>query len=217
MTSRLTRMVKPNRAQKILALSCLIWIGLVLLGLSRVWIYGNTPGVSGNAPSSWPGDSTIKRNNLPTLLLFIHPHCPCSRSTIGELAVLMARVQGKVAAHVLFVKPREFGEEWTRTDLFDSALAIPGVSVSIDASGTEANRFESSTSGQAILYDAQGKLIFQGGITAARGHFGDSAGVLSLQAILNGEEGLTETPVYGCPLRKDQPQNKPEEFCSGNH
>ena len=208
---------KLNRVQIILTLLCVIWIGLVSLGTSRVWIYGNTAGASGNAPSSWPTDTAIKRNGLPTLLVFIHPHCPCSRSTVGELAVLMARVQGKVDTHVLFVKPEEFGEEWARTDLFDSALAIPGVSVSVDASGIEASRFQSSTSGQANLYDAQGKLIFQGGITAARGHFGDNAGLLSLQAILNGADGASETPVYGCPLQKDQPQHKPEEFCSGTH
>lgn len=129
----------------------------------------------------------------------------------------MAHVRGKVEAHVLFVKPKEFGEEWAKTDLFESALAIPGVTVSIEESGAEALRFHSTTSGQVILYDSQGRLTFCGGITAGRGHFGDNPGRLAIESLLNGRQVGADTSVFGCPLQKDQSKKHPEAFCSGEH
>jgi hypothetical protein len=39
----------------------------------------------------------------------IHPHCPCSRASIGELSILMAHSRGRLAAFVVFVEPPGFG------------------------------------------------------------------------------------------------------------
>jgi hypothetical protein len=102
---------------------------------------------------------------------------------------------------VLFVHPDAAPADWEKTDLWQSAAAIPGVSVFTDTNGVEAQRFGAQTSGQTILYDAQGKLLFQGGITAGRGHEGDNAGEDSIVALVHGEEPVVrKTPVFGCPL-----------------
>jgi hypothetical protein len=51
-----------------------------------------------------------------------------------------------------------------------------GVTVRADKEGTEASRFQGTTSGHVIPYDVHGKLLFSGGISSSRGHFRDNAG-----------------------------------------
>jgi len=149
-----------RKSRTVFLLACVVWLVAVGYGLRLVWAYENLPGRSGTPPTTWPTGSTIKRTpGLPTLVLFIHPHCPCSRATIGELAILMAHSQGQVNASAVFVKPDGF-EEWEKTDLWSSAADIPGVKLSVDENGVEAKRFQSETSGQIALYSAQGKLLF---------------------------------------------------------
>ena len=58
-----------------------------------------------------------------------------------------------------------------------------------DDDGAEARRFGAETSGQTLLYDEHGALLFSGGITGARGHAGDNAGRASLVALLNRGSG----------------------------
>src|SRR5206468_5995539 len=92
-------------------------------------------------------------------------------------------------------------EEWAKTDLFDAAAAMPGVEVHIDDGGKEARRFGSATSGMALLYDASGRLVFNGGITSARGHAGDNAGSAAIIAALQGDAAVrNQAMVFGCQL-----------------
>ena len=200
-------------------LAGITWLGLVGGGLHLVWRYENSPGQSGMPPTKWPTESAIKRSpELPTLVLFVHPRCPCSRATIGELAILMAHSQGLVNANALFVKPANVDQAWEKTDLWNSAMDIPGVKVTNDDNGVEARRFRSETSGQVSLYSAEGKLVFSGGITGARGHSGDNDGRAAILSILGtGKSPRTQTPVFGCPLVKETSNKPSEEFCNVRH
>jgi hypothetical protein len=120
---------------------------------------------------------------------------------MGELASIMAHSQGRLSAYVLFIKPQGFSDDWEQTDLWQSASEIPGVTVVLDTDGREARLFDAATSGQTVLYDRDGHLLFRGGITASRGHFGDNAGQASIISIVNAEiPDRTETSVFGCPL-----------------
>jgi hypothetical protein len=200
----------------LLLLACVTWLGLVGVGLRFAWGYENSPGRIGTPPTKWPTESAIKRRpGMPTLVLFIHPHCPCSRATIGELAILMAHSQGLVNANAIFVKPAGFGEAWGKTDLWNSVTDIPRVSVTTDDNGIEARRFGSETSGQVVLYSAEGRLVFSGGITGSRGHSGDNDGRSAILSILaTGKAQRTETPVFGCSLVKDGSSEQSEKFCN---
>ena len=113
----------------------------------------------------------------------------------------MAHSQGRLSAYVLFMKPDGFSDDWEKTDLWQSASNIPGVKVILDSDGREARLFDAATSGQTALYDRDGHLLFRGGITSSRGHFGDNAGQASIVSIVNAEvPDRTETSVFGCPL-----------------
>jgi hypothetical protein len=202
-----------------LLLACVVWVSTVGYGLSLVWGFENSPGRTGTPPTKWPGNSEIKRTSgLPTLVLFIHPHCPCSRATIGELAILMTHSQGLVNAKAVFVRPADFAEAWEKTDLWSSATDIPGVSVTTDDQGVEARRFGSKTSGQVALYSAEGQLLFSGGITGSRGHAGDNDGRTAILSLLaTGKSAKTETPVFGCPLAGETSNKESKESCDAFH
>src|SRR5882724_1733252 len=116
--------------------------------------------------------------------MFAHPRCPCTRATLGELELVMARCEGLLNAHVVFIRPDSTTEDWPRTGLWRRAAAIRGVTVHSDDAGLEARRFGVETSGHTLLYDRRGHLLFQGGITAARGHSGDNPGRSALVALL---------------------------------
>src|SRR5881409_1281761 len=89
------------------------WLALVVVGLGILLRYSLTPGRQGDPPSVWPAASRIDRPaDGYTLVLAAHPHCPCTRATLQELAVIMTRCHGRVAARVLFVEPEGFSEPW---------------------------------------------------------------------------------------------------------
>jgi hypothetical protein len=181
----------------------LLWFAAVGAGLSMLWNYENAPGVvAQSAPTSWPAASGIHRvPGRPALVMVLHPQCPCSRASVGELALVMARVQDVTTAHVLFYKPAGVPANWHQTDLWSAAAAIPGVQVSVDADGVEAARFGIATSGHTLLYDSQGALQFSGGITSSRGHSGDNAGRAAIVSLLQQRvPDRRSTSVFGCSL-----------------
>jgi hypothetical protein len=191
---------KKNRL--LLIATGVLWLFMISTGIGFLWQYESTPGVAAAAPDHWPAASRIQRApNHATLVMLAHPHCPCTRASIGELSRLMTQAQGRVTAYVLFVKPPDFSAGWEQTDLLTSAAAIPGVTVVRDDDGVEASRFHAATSGQTMLYDPAGKLLFSGGITSARGHAGDNAGRAAIVSLLTTDVATQrETPVFGCPL-----------------
>jgi hypothetical protein len=120
---------------------------------------------------------------------------------MNELAQIMAQVQGKVRAYVLFLKPQSSTTEWDDTDLRQSAAAIPGVTVVSDLDGVEAHRFGAETSGHTLLFDSTGRLLFSGGITESRGHSGDNAGESAIVSLVNNHTAnRAKTFVFGCSL-----------------
>jgi len=190
----------------VLAAFGLLWLAIVGLGQRTMLNYDYIAAPPSAPPAKWPADSKIPRvAGLPSIVLVAHPHCPCTRATIGELALLMTRVHGQASAVVVFVRPPGVPENWEKTDLWRSAARIPGVTVLGDADGLEAARFGAQASGQTLFYSASGDLQFSGGITASRGHSGDNLGRSSLVALVTtGESATNHTSVYGCSLQNPE-------------
>jgi hypothetical protein len=179
-----------------------LWGILVVLGLRILWSYKSTPGEFGRPASAWPAASQLKLDpTRPTLVMAAHPKCPCTRASIGELARLMSKVSGQLKAYVVFIRPVSLPEGWEKTDLWQSAARIPGVTAVRDDLGQEAALFGAQTSGHTFLYDVRGNLLFSGGITAARGHAGDSAGQDLVLSLVRGNKNQGATAaVFGCGL-----------------
>jgi hypothetical protein len=143
-----------------------------------------------------------------TLMMFLHPRCPCSRASLRELDRLLGAAPKALTAIVVMIEPPGAGQGWAETDLLASAKAIAGVRVIVDERGQIAERFGARTSGEVGLYDEQGRLLFQGGITPARGHEGDSLGREAILLLVRHQPAGSCSPAFGCPLVSTS-QNRP--------
>lgn len=182
-------------------------------GIRALSHYENTPGRVGVISQVWPATQIERAADRPTLVMLAHPHCPCTAASVGELAQIMARLQGRIAAYVLFVKPKGAGRDWDDTSLRRSAEAIPGVKVIFDPDGAEAHRFGAETSGHTFLFGADGRLLFSGGITASRGHSGDNVGESAIVAVVNHQAPtISQTLVFGCSLA-NRSETQPVALC----
>jgi hypothetical protein len=198
-----TNLGRVNRRRKpFLCFTIGLWLAAVAGAFGTLSRYSFSPGAPGNPPVKWPMASRIPLNRQHiALIMLVHPQCPCSRASIGELADLMAKSEGRISAYVLFIRLPGFADSWVHTDLWENARQIPGVTV-ISDNGREAHLFGAATSGQTLVYDRRGRLQFSGGITLARGHWGDNAGVNAVVALLGtrSQSGTATSAVYGCPL-----------------
>ena len=164
--------------------------------------YEFTEGRDPHAPAHWPAASRIPRTEgQPTLVVFAHPRCPCTAATFDELDAVIATAGSGTRVSVLFFTPADAGEDWTEAPSVSQAAAIAGVNVIADGSAREARLFNALTSGRTLLYDPNGELLFDGGITGSRGHTGENAGAATLAALLAHETSARATaPVFGCPI-----------------
>lgn len=113
----------------------------------------------------------------------------------------MAQSGDRMRAYVLFTQLQGTAAAPEELELWQSAANIPGVTVLSDEDGIETHLFNAATSGQTVLYSAAGRLLFSGGITESRGHFGDNAGAHAIVELVNNEvPNRAETSVFGCPL-----------------
>lgn len=179
-----------------------LWFVAVVGGLAGVAIHANRAGIPARAPSTWPTDSALARDTArPTLVMLVHPKCDCTRASLAELTKLMTRAAGHVTAYVVVMRPGGVADAWEEGQLQKTASHIPGVSVVVDRGGVEVDRFGAETSGQTLLYAADGTLTFSGGTTIARGHEGDSPGVAAMLAAIGGDhQAPAAAPVFGCEL-----------------
>lgn len=183
-----------------------VWLPIVGFGIRTLLAYSFTAGRPAAPVETLPRGTPVRPvSGHASLVVFLHPQCPCSRASIGELALIMARSREKVETTAFFYLPASEPEAWAHTDLWREAAAIPGVHPVIDRQAAMARTFGAFTSGQTLLYDSSGHLVFSGGITAYRGHSGDNAGRDSIVAWLqDGATPRTRTAVFGCSLMGEQ-------------
>lgn len=190
-----------NCRRNTLSVFIVLWLAVCSFGLWILLKYQTTSGKASSPPARWPAGSSLSLSaGRNTLILFAHPHCPCTRASLDSLDWTMTRSRGKIAAYAVFFKPSTFPKDWEETDLWTKARAIPGVKVLSDENGSEARRFGVETSGESLVYDSNGRLMFHGGITGSRGHFGDNPGRDAVISIVQGRAEQKESPVFGCSL-----------------
>ena len=178
------------------------WLVCAIAGLSVLWAYENAPGTPARPSPHWPSTTSLQlANGRPTLVFLAHPQCVCTRASLAELREALARATNRPKTYVVFLKPSSFAEGWEKSGLWDMAVSLPDTTVVRDDDGREAQIFGAATSGQTFLFDAEGVMLFNGGITAARGHEGDNASRSAIVALLNQHKSdRTDTKVFGCSL-----------------
>lgn len=194
--------VNPRPTSALLWVTGAIWLSLLLVGFSILSYEEFTPTPHVVAAAAFPAPSALTLDQKrPTLLLFAHPQCPCTRATFRELNRLRAEAGNNLAVTIVFPLPAHVAPDWERGDLWSEAARMPGIRIYRDEAGTETHRFGVTTSGHVLLYANSGQLLFSGGITSSRGHEGENPGSLSIVRLMRGESSpLRQTPVFGCTL-----------------
>jgi hypothetical protein len=181
---------------------CAGWIGAIGLGGYTVLAEKVTPGRAADAPAQWPEDSALARvPGRATIVQIDHPKCACTRASLEELNAILHELRTPTTTFILFVRPDGTEEGFEQTATWARAHELPGATVLRDDGGVEAARFGAWTSGQTLLYDADGKLLFAGGVTAFRGHLGDNLGRASVVGWVDaGTADAATAAVFGCEL-----------------
>ncbi len=215
-TPRLT--TPTSRLLKSPALFITLWLIAVFIGYSTLLSYQSEPGRENPVPEKWPETSAVNPSKKPfTVLIFLHPHCPCSKASLRELERVLARRHRNTSAYAIFCTLPEAPQDWEQGALWQQAHKIEHLKVLLDNNQQEQSSFHVTTSGQVLLYDYKGKLRYKGGITPARGHEGSNPGLRTLESLLQNQISDQKSiqklsyPVYGCGLSTPTLSSKPTQ------
>jgi hypothetical protein len=199
-----------RRSRQGLGLTLLIaaWGGLVVILCLLMFAYEFKHDLvdSERLVTHWPSDTQITTSpGRPTLLLFLHPKCPCSRASLAEMERIwvLENEQSKDTPQLVVVAtvPPDEPNDWLTTGTVEQSRRLAGAEFVVDPGGREAQRFGATTSGTVMWFDAAGNCLYAGGLTSGRGHEGGNVGRDCLEQLMRGEAPTaTGLPAFGCRL-----------------
>lgn len=190
-------------SRKLPILVTLVWAFVLVAGTVALNAYGLIEGPRGAAPTAWPKELGERSARLG-MVVYAHPRCPCTRATLWESAELVAASEGGLQVEVLFYVPEGESEPWAHGDLWSIAEETPNTTPRVDPGGRLAEAHGALTSGHCRVYGPEGALLFDGGLTASRGHQGTSAGEEAVRAHIRRQQTDTiTTPVFGCGISEE--------------
>jgi len=176
-----------------------------LVGLVVLADYSSRPGNPGEmskkvaAGQSLPEQPTAARSKQ--VLVFYHPKCSCTVATARNLLKLIPKTRGDYRVVAFAYCPKNQPASWIESRCTTEFRDIPGLELKLDRGGKSSQHFGVEVSGHVLVYDSEGNLIFDGGLTPYRAHEGDCRATYHLVDCLNSEANqLTSWPVFGCKL-----------------
>jgi hypothetical protein len=153
---------------------------------------------SGKTPDRWPANAALVRQpGLATLVMVVHPDCPCSRTSVEQLERIASRNEHPVQIVAIFFDSPALES----SVLWKNLASNPRIHAVVDAERRLAQGFGTTTSGETLLYDPEGRLRFHGGLTPSRGHPGPGRGVDAVLALAAGQKvACSSSPAFGCAL-----------------
>lgn len=193
-----------------LAIVVALWIAVVAGGFAQLWIYKGKPGTTAAeavaGPETFPATDLLEQNpHGQTLVMFVHPHCACSRASLTELAAILRECPDLQPVQIVFPVPAGAAPSWQEGKIAQEAAALAGVRIVWDQDEKLTRLFHATTSGHVLLFAANGQRLFSGGITATRGHAGWNAGRGAVVAHHEHKPGVrSSAPTFGCQLTSEQ-------------
>jgi hypothetical protein len=173
------------------------WLGLCAVVCLAFGRSDARPATASPAPERIEGHES----GTPTLVVFLHPYCPCSKATLDMLDSLLRDASIAVSIVVYLDVPDETPWDAVSATVRQRVSAWRDVTVVPDPGARVAKHFGASASGTVLLYSTAGRLRFAGGVTPGRGRRGPSASLESLGVRLrNDHSPPAEAAVYGCAL-----------------
>ena len=145
------------------------WGVLIAAGFVVLEVYAAAPGARGRSLPDWPQDCMIPIDGRhPTLLIFLHPLCPCSSASVDELTEIVGRCGDRVKLHAVLLHTISLEKEGASV-VERSLVDVPGMTIWPDEKGALARGFGVLTSVALLPHTIpQAILTFSGGITASR-------------------------------------------------
>src|SRR5436305_10790590 len=113
-------MMKALQFKKAWVLAVLLWLGVIAAGYSFLLHYSFAAGKTIAAPAAIPPAMAPQGvSRKAQLFLALHPHCPCSRATLRELAKILTRAPAGAEVTVLMYKPNKQSDRWMEGGLLD--------------------------------------------------------------------------------------------------
>jgi hypothetical protein len=196
MLSRLGSAVKKNWV----TFGAISWLITLTAGVCLVFKYDSVPGLTSTCGTKWPPNSKITHSTTNnTLVMLLHPKCPCSRASLQQVTTLTTN-DNSLQCIFLVYSPTRFPTGWEKTDIWNLAAEVPGAQLVSDVDGAEARKFGGVTSGHTYIFDRNGNLKYAGGLTEGRGHVGECRNLdLAVKALKSGTTSASGA-VYGCPI-----------------
>ena len=172
---------------------------------------GNDPCYSRELASKWPNSTNLtKVSNSGHLVVFAHPYCPCTRTTLRNLDELTDLTKINVSV----VQLRNASLESLRSPIPSIARIVQENNWILipDYEGTQANIFGAKTSGECLLYAPNGDLLFAGGITVSRGHQGENVGLATLKELVHQIASTPKRSVNATKEKSSSESNKYAQF-----
>lgn len=164
--------------------------------------YSKTPGPAGDIARLEPqGTSIVFDTVKPTLIVFLHPYCPCSSASVLALEDIISKHRTAAKFYVVFVCPTNADVEWAKSDLYTRCTRNPALTTFIDRYEVEARKYGALTSGQTFVYGPDRRLRFSGGITPSRGAVWAGRERELVESSLDDLPSEPRyAPVFGCAL-----------------
>ena len=167
--------------------AALLWIAPPRAARSTCSSNESRPAARSAVAQVWPERLGLERNAGGfSLVMAVHPKCPCTRASVAELNKLMLGWGRRVHAIALVTKPFELPDLWSESDVTARLREIPNVEVVRDFGGAKADAFGAEQLRADAALRRRGRLVLEGGITALRGHEGPSIGGEALKQLVAG-------------------------------
>src|SRR5687767_119806 len=108
------------RKKLVIAMLVCGWLAASGWGMWRLASYSLASGAQEVPSAQWPPGAATERNPTGfTVVITLHPECPCSEATVEELDGIIAHGAGRLQARLLFVElpglpPAEESKLWQR-------------------------------------------------------------------------------------------------------
>ena len=174
------------------------WLGGVVAGLAAAGgLYATARARRREAPGQWPPRSRLARDagaadagDARASAMRLHT------ASLAELAELMARAADRGPRLRGLHRSRTASSDGWEHDrpLAEQPRAFPASTVVRDDDGARRERFGAQTSGQTLLYGADGRLLFSGGTPARAGMPATTPARAAMLALLERRRARTERP-----------------------
>lgn len=189
-------------------LAGLVWAAGLAVGYVQLLAHAQTPGAIGATTADVPPPE-LRDGRTPgrhLVVLALHPRCPCSSATVGELADVLGWTPEVFDLVLLTYVPSDPAAGPWPAPTVPAALRRFLPRLVPDADGQLAARLGAETSGHVLVYNHADRPVFSGGVTPGRAHHGRTEGQRLLRDFLAERMGVpamaVTAPVYGCPIRQ---------------